>query len=308
MKHIKGFDSFKIEESLDQKEVLNILDAAAMFADDAEVAANQTWKNRKDLISYLLSDHIPRKDHKSFKKYVGESSLDSEITVVDEGVWAMDKSKINPFIKDLEGADNASDIKKIQKKYWKLVGDDRLMDSLDKAIKAKDISSDEFQDNVADAIGRLRDFMNESVVNEAISVTGKRDAKKVMNTYIKFFEKYPALSKKALGVPVVHHLGAVKRLYSLAMEDANFGREGAATANQIKGRIFPVEVKVPDLNNAEIKIPNSKLLSIIQDNASAISGAAKFSGLGIVEGTAMYLDSIGQSTYAQALLDAFNNQ
>jgi hypothetical protein len=86
---------------------------------------------------------------------------------IAEGVWAMDRSKIKSFIKDLENAENAKDVKKIQNKYWNLVGDDDVMDYLDQSIKAKDISSDDFQDGIADAIGRLRDFMNESFINEA---------------------------------------------------------------------------------------------------------------------------------------------
>lgn len=59
-----------LKESLDHSEVLQILDAAAMFADDAHVAANQMWRDREDLIDYLLSDHIPKKYHKQFLKYV----------------------------------------------------------------------------------------------------------------------------------------------------------------------------------------------------------------------------------------------
>ena len=85
---------------------------------------------------------------------------------ISEGSWAMNKSKIKPFIKDLEKANNAKDIIKIQNKYWDHIGEDDLMDYLDRAIKAKDISSDDFQDGVADAIGRLRDFMNESFITE----------------------------------------------------------------------------------------------------------------------------------------------
>lgn len=86
MKKIKLYEEFKQErtlaESLDQREVMNILDAAAGFADDAEVAANQTWRDRKDLIKYLLSDHIAKKDHKKFLAMVGES-----LEVNEEADW-----------------------------------------------------------------------------------------------------------------------------------------------------------------------------------------------------------------------------
>ena len=143
-------------------------------------------------------------------------------------------------------------------------------------------------------------------LNEAIIVTGKRDAKKVMNRYIKFFEAYPALGKNAMGVPAAHHLGAVKALYRLAMGDANFHREVPATVKVIKGKLFPVEIKIADLNNTTIKVPTSKLNSIIEDRASAISQAASYSGIGIVEGTAMYLDSIRETKAAEELMAAFN--
>ena len=59
-----------LKESLDHSEVMQILDAAAMFTSDAHDAANQMWRDREDLIDYLLSDHIPKKYHKKFLKYV----------------------------------------------------------------------------------------------------------------------------------------------------------------------------------------------------------------------------------------------
>jgi hypothetical protein len=85
---------------------------------------------------------------------------------ITEGALSMDKSKIKPFIKDLENADNAKDVKKIQSKYSNLV-DDELMDYLDQAIRAKDISSDDFQDAIADAIARLRDFRDGHNLDES---------------------------------------------------------------------------------------------------------------------------------------------
>ena len=143
-------------------------------------------------------------------------------------------------------------------------------------------------------------------VSEAVAVTGKRDAKKVMNRYVKFFEAHPALGKNATGVPAIHHIGAIKKLYSLAMEDANFSREVPATAGKMKGRLFPVEVKVAELNNAIIKVSVGKLTEMIQNSISEITQAANYNGIAIVEGTAMYLDSIGQTKAAEQLMNAFN--
>ena len=143
-------------------------------------------------------------------------------------------------------------------------------------------------------------------VSEAIVVTGKRDANKVKKAYEGFFQSYPALGRNALGVPKIHHIGAIKSLYAGAMEDANFSREVPATVNQMKGRLFPVEVKVADLNNAVVKVSTAKLNTLIDMHVNAISGAAKWSGLAIVEGTALYLDSIGETKQAENLMAAFN--
>lgn len=143
-------------------------------------------------------------------------------------------------------------------------------------------------------------------VSEAIVVTGKRDANKVKKAYEGFFQSYPALGRKAAGVPKIHHIGAIKRLYAVAMEDANFSREIPATVNQMKGKLFTVDVKVADLNNAIVKVSTAKLGTLIDMHANAISGAAKWSGLAIVEGTALYLDSIGETKQAENLMAAFN--
>ena len=145
-----------------------------------------------------------------------------------------------------------------------------------------------------------------SGLNEAIVVTGKRDAKRVMTAYVKFFEKYPALGQKAIGAPAKHHVGAVRELYAEAMIDANFSRELPATKRAIPGVVYPIDVKVAELNNALIRISAGKLMDICAANGSIISGAAKFSGLAIVEGTAMYLDSIGYTKEAEDLMARFN--
>lgn len=143
-------------------------------------------------------------------------------------------------------------------------------------------------------------------LNEGIIVTGKRDAKKVLTQYNKFFEKYPALGRNAMGVPQDHHIGALKLLYAGAMHDANFHREADSTTNVMKGRLFAVEVKVSELNNAIVKVSAGKLQNMIEDHVSAIAGAAGWSGLAIVEGTALYLDSIKKTQEAENLMAKFN--
>ena len=147
--------------------------------------------------------------------------------------------------------------------------------------------------------------VEESLVNEAIIVTGKRDAKKVLTAYTKFFERYPALAdKRFAGL----HLGSIKTLMVSALEDANFHREAPACGRAIKGaKVQPVFINPIELNKTEVKIPVGKLMSILDDNASLISGAAGWSGIGIVEGTALYLESIKANKLAEDVLAAFNS-
>ena len=142
-------------------------------------------------------------------------------------------------------------------------------------------------------------------VSEAVIVTGKRDAKKVLTAYTKFFERYPALADRRYNGLV---LGVVKALMTSALTDANFHREAPVCAKAIKGaRLQPIFIKSIELNKTELKVPVGKISSILDDNASVISGASGFSGLGIAEGTALYLDSIGATKMAEDVLSSFNS-
>ena len=86
------------------------------------------------------------------------NSIDS--IILSEGTWAMNKSKIKPFIKDLKKVKVAAEITKLKNKYYHHVGDDDLFDNLDRAESSDNIDS--LQNNIADAIGRLEDFLNEA--------------------------------------------------------------------------------------------------------------------------------------------------
>ena len=88
-------------------------------------------------------------------------------------------------------------------------------------------------------------------VNEAIAVQFKRDAKKVLTVYNNLFAKkltdFGAMS-------IETKLGCIKYLFELAMEDANFSREGFVISKNIKGSIGSFKVKMPGLGNYFIKI------------------------------------------------------
>ena len=140
-------------------------------------------------------------------------------------------------------------------------------------------------------------------VNEAIQVEGKRDAKKVLTVYRNLFTKkltdFGAMSTQG-------QLGCIKYLFELAMEDANFSREGFAISKNIKGKITPFEVKLPGLGNHFVKIGPKTIKEILDKYYSDIANAAGWSGIGIVEGTALYLEQLKEEAAGQSLLTAFN--
>ena len=150
--------------------------------------------------------------------------------------------------------------------------------------------------------GGLAEYIEEALITEAVIPTAKREAKKVLKYYTDFFNRYSALK----GLTKKQHLGAVKRLFVEAMIDANFHREAGPCGNKIKGSLSAIEVKVADLNGANVKVPASRVTQILDDNASGISGAAKWAGIGIVEGTALYLESLKEPAMAEALVACFN--
>jgi len=146
-------------------------------------------------------------------------------------------------------------------------------------------------------------FENLSIsVNEAIKVEYKRDAKKVLTVYRNLFAKrltdFGAMSNVAV-------LGCIKYLFENAMEDANFHRE-MVISKHIKGFIGSFEVKMPGLGNYYIKIGATTTKRILDQYYSDIANASGWSGVGIVEGTALYLESIKQEAMGQSLISAFD--
>jgi hypothetical protein len=153
--------------------------------------------------------------------------------------------------------------------------------------------------------GQLRPAF-ESVVNEAIKVTGKRDAKKVVTQYNKIL--MGELSGIGASGDEKTILGAVKKLFVDAMEDANFHREKDACATTIKGNIASIPVIVDGLGGMAVNIGATRIKAALEDYYSRISNAAGWSGLAIVEGTALFLEQLGFSQMGQDLMDKFNAQ
>jgi hypothetical protein len=105
-------------------------------------------------------------------------------------------------------------------------------------------------------------------------------------------------------------MGAIKELFWAAMEDANFGKEAYVIMNVIKApaKFKSFNVNIPELGNTAIQIGNATIKAYLETVYSRISSAGKWGGITIVEGTALYLDSIGMAGTGQALIDDFNRQ
>ncbi|NND24131.1 MAG: hypothetical protein HKN86_05490 [Acidimicrobiia bacterium] len=142
-------------------------------------------------------------------------------------------------------------------------------------------------------------------LNESIKVTGKRDAKKVVTQYNQIlFSKLNAIGasndKKTL-------LGAIKKLFLDSMEDANFHREREKCAGAIKGNIGSIPVIVDGLGKMSVNIGSTRIKDALDKEYSRISNAASWSGIGIAEGTALFLEQCGFAKMGQDLLDRFNS-
>ena len=142
-------------------------------------------------------------------------------------------------------------------------------------------------------------------LQEAVAISGKRTANKVALRLNKLFNE----KLTALAVDKVNHLGFLKELYFRAMEDANFGREAGTSMNMIKGKLGPVEVAVEGLGGLKVKVSPKTIKDMMENGMyTDIANAGDWSGIGITEGFAMYLDQLGETNMAQALLDSFNAQ
>ena len=80
---------------LDHGDTMGILDIAAQYTSDAHAAANQMWSDVDDLVSYLKSDHIPRKYHKAFDKSVASYKKRHKLESV-----SIDESTAKNVLKD----------------------------------------------------------------------------------------------------------------------------------------------------------------------------------------------------------------
>jgi len=161
--------------------------------------------------------------------------------------------------------------------------------------------SEDIEDEIED-LGEP-ESLEEDTITEAIKVEGKRDAKKVLTQYNRIFNKnlvdLGAMSDRSI-------LGCIKYLMVEALHDANFHRVAEPVGKMIKGNIEPLEIKMPGLGGHFIKIGPKSIKEILDKYYSDIANAAGWGGIGIVEGTALYLEQIKYEAMGQQALNKFN--
>ena len=91
-----------------------------------------------------------------------------------------------------------------------------------------------------------------------------------------------------------------------ALEDANFHSYIEPVGKALGGKIRTVMIKVDNLGGMELPVGAKTIKKFLDDNYVKLSSAAGWSGVGIVEGIALYLDGWGLSKHAQKIVDAFN--
>ena len=141
------------------------------------------------------------------------------------------------------------------------------------------------------------------IINEAFvpSRGNVKDAKKVKKALEAIM-----IEGSALTADSATHLGSIKYLIMNALEDANFHSYIEPVGKKLGGKIRTVMIKVDNLGGMELPVGAKTIKRFLDDNYTKISSAAGWSGIGIVEGVAMYLDGWGFSKEAQAIVDAFN--
>ena len=145
--------------------------------------------------------------------------------------------------------------------------------------------------------------VNDLVINEKFvpSKGNSRDAKKVAKTLEQIM-----MSASALVDDDTTHFGAVRYLLQNALEDANFHSYIEPVGKALGGKIRTINVKINNLGDMEIPVGAKTIQKFLDSHYSALSQAAGWSGIGIVEGVALYLDGWGFGQAAQKMVDKFN--
>jgi len=147
----------------------------------------------------------------------------------------------------------------------------------------------------------LQKAFESMIINEAFSPSkgNLRDAKKVKKALEQFFMDHSALTDKSI------FLGVCKYLLAESLTDANFHSYREPVSKVIKGKLSTVIVEVDGLGSMKIPVGKKSIINLLDEVGPFMASAAGWSGVGIVEGMALFLDSFGDSNTAQAIVDAF---
>jgi hypothetical protein len=139
------------------------------------------------------------------------------------------------------------------------------------------------------------------IINEAFkpSKGNLRDAKKVSKALEQFFMEHPALAAPGI------ILGVCKYMLAESLTDANFHSYRDPVSKVIKGKIATVMVEIDNLGGMSIPVGKKSIINLLDDKGAFMANAAGWSGIGIVEGMALFLDGFGHSDTAQKIADAF---
>ena len=206
-----------------------------------------------------------------------------------------DPSKINFYGDKTTMKGDAKDIKKYLKNA-EYDGGAEFVYLYDEA-SGKWMMADTYEDK------ELKPAFESMIINEKFvaSKGNTRDAKKVAKTLEGIM-----MEGSALVADEATHLGAIKYLLMNALEDANFHSYIEPVGKALGGKIKTVMIKVENLGGMELPVGAKSIKKFLDNNYVKLSQAAGWSGIGIVEGVAMYLDGWGLSKHAQKIVDAFN--
>jgi len=148
----------------------------------------------------------------------------------------------------------------------------------------------------------LQKAFESMVINERFvpSKGNVKDAKKVKKALEQFFMDHNTLMDQSI------FLGVCKYLLAESLTDANFHSYREPVSKVIKGKLSTVIVEVDGLGDMKIPVGKKSIVNLLDEVGPFMASAAGWSGIGIVEGMALFLDSFGQSDLAQKIVDEFN--
>jgi hypothetical protein len=140
------------------------------------------------------------------------------------------------------------------------------------------------------------------MINEkfVVSKGNLRDAKKVAKWLESFFTNHIAL----MDGPLL--LGVCKYLLAESLTDANFHRYRDPVSKKIGGKITTITVEIDKLGGQQIPVSKKSIMNLLDEHYSGLANAAGWSGIGIVEGMALFLDGFGHSKIAEDITAEFN--